>query len=432
LNLARLFAVLWRSAVGLLLLGALGLGALVLADSTRDPDAIAAAVRQAFTERRLGDANGFDYANGRELSHFSECIGLSTAISKDSEPPLWFSLTSPALLWTAPIPMCRTLQDEVAGTPTSRYYAYSRYWHGYRLLTEPVLSRFSYATLQWLCAGLLAIATLGFALAAIRGTNSMQPLAAIGAVLLTTETAFLFMTPTHAVSFSVLLGAAALVLHLAGDADDRADRLFPPVFLLGAAYNFFDFLYNPDLMMFLAGWGYLVTRLGREPPATGRALAQAIALQMASVAGYVAMWVLKWMLVYAGGLIYGATPWLPADHVNRWLAGGEHGYLPFAATLALIRQSIATPQTALLMGASILGYAIALLLALRQGRAYAVLALGGLWLAPLAIVEVKAGHTIMHAPFTWRLLPWAAAMTAAAALAVLRRAEPIRRPSAAR
>ena len=427
MSLSVIFGALWRALAGLLVLALIGLAGLVVADQTRRPDAIAAAIAQGFAEGRLGGADGFDRIWGRELSHFSECIGLSTALNREAYAPVWFAIASPALQWAPPSPMCRTLQDEVEGHSSSRYYPYARYWHGYRLLTEPILSYFSYAALQGACAALLGLAAVALFAAAGRAVGFALAALALLLPALATESLWLWLTPTHAISFASLMLGAALLMRQARGREGGAPALAASAFLAGAVYNFFDFLYNPDLLVFLAGWAGLMAA-ARDGSPLGPRLRQAVLAQGAALAGYIAMWALKWLLVYASGR-YGFMPWFPSGDINRWLAGGEHGFVPLAATLAVLGYSVDTLPSALAMAACGLGLTAAATLALRQGKGFCLLALGALWLAPIAMLEAKAGHTIMHAPFVGRFVPWAAAFTLAGALFIVR--QPSLRPRSA-
>src|SRR5258707_1046014 len=87
-------------------------------------------------------------------------------------------------------------------------------------------------------ARLILLALIGLALGAGTGRLAVwRPvaLAAIG-LCLGTETAFLWLTPAHAISFSALMVGAALVMRLAADGAEL-QRLAGAGFLAGGVYN---------------------------------------------------------------------------------------------------------------------------------------------------------------------------------------------------
>ena len=193
----------------------LALLSLWIVDRLRDPVAIQAAIVQAFAENRLGDEEGVERFGLHRTSHFSECVGLSTiilpqaSILPKASNTLWFTLASPALLWQPPKSMCRSLRDQASGQPQP-YFDYSRYWHGYRLVTEPVLSFFSYGALQEFCSLLLVLAGLGVVAAGgISGPWTIRSLLVTGLALpvlaVTVDWPGISRTPTHAISVAALL-----------------------------------------------------------------------------------------------------------------------------------------------------------------------------------------------------------------------------------
>jgi hypothetical protein len=404
----------------------LALLSLGLADWLRNPQAIQAAVSQAFREDRLGDADGMQRFGPHRISHFSECIGLSTAIAPAADNDLAFTLQSPALLWQPPRPICQSLRDELTAG-LQPHFAYSRYWHGYRLVTEPFLSFFSYASLQrWDNVLLLACAFLvltPFLPAVFSGQASAGRIASlIGAaalLLATTDVTMMGLTPTHTVSFCVLLLCWALALKRPAAADFHA--FVPWIFVMGAVYNFFDFLYNPDLLAFVLGWSFFLRAVLAERRALLRSLAEAIVLQGVAIAGYMAMWAAKWGLVLLGGKIFGEQTSVPTQDFGRWLGGGDLAYVPFRALYSLLVESATMPLGWIPLAACAAAILLLLALSLRNGTAPGVLAVMALTLFPLFVLELKSNHTLQHTPFTFRFLPFALVLTAAGAAAMVSR-----------
>ncbi|MDQ0392673.1 hypothetical protein [Labrys monachus] len=427
MNLSPPFKAGLRACCGLAVLVVLALSSLWLADLQRDPAAIRAAVGQAFQDHRLGDGEGVERFGLHRASHFSECVGLSTAILPKAANALWFTLESPALLWQPPKPMCESLRDAVGGQAEQPYFAYSRYWHGYRLLTEPALSFLSYGSLQSLCSLLLGVAALGVIASAVmpgRSTRwTIRSLAAPCAGLLflsaTVDWQAIARMPTHAVSMAVLLLCWAFAMLPRPSERSGLDTALPAAFLMGAVYNFFDFLYNPDLLAFLLGWSFFMRAVpGR---ALRPALSGAVAVQVIAIVGYMAMWAAKWALVRIGGDLLAEKTFMPTQDFNRWIAGGEQAYVPFKASYALLVESTRMPLGWWPLAACAVVLCALLASAVLRRRSAGVLAVTALALFPLFLLELKANHTFMHAAFTFRFVPFALILTTIGAALALRR-----------
>ncbi|PRH87728.1 hypothetical protein C5L14_07290 [Labrys okinawensis] len=410
-----------------ILLASLSLG---LADGLRRPEAIKDAVRQAFADHSFGDHETFERIGRHRLSHFSECVGLSTAIAPIAANPITFTLQSPALLWQPPKSICDSLRDQLAGTEQP-HYAYSRYWHGYRLVTEPFLSFFSYHSLQLWGGGFLILCAFlvlaPFLPPVLRGTANRARIATLLATtalgLAMTDLPLSGLTPTHMVSLSVLLLCWAVALRKRGPMELLG--FAPWAFAMGAIYNFFDFLYNPDLLAYVIGWSFLLRAVLAEQRPLGASLVQAILLQGTVIAGYFAMWAAKWGLVVAAGRIFGEQTSVPSQDFARWFAGGGGVYRPLQSLYELILESASMPLGWWPIAACLLAWLALLSLALRRSRAAGALAVLALTLLPLLVLEVKANHTIQHASFTFRLIPFALVLSLAGMAAMLGRAGPV-------
>ena len=407
----------------IVVLACLSLG---LADGLRRPEAIQEAVRAAIASQSFGDREGIERIGQHRLSHFSECIGLSTAIAPAAANPITFTLQSPALLWQPPRSICDSLREQLAGTEQP-HFAYSRYWHGYRLVTEPFLSFFSYRSLQlWGGAFLMLCAFLvlaPFLPPVIRGTASAARIATLVAVtalgLVMTDLPISGLTPTHMVSLSVLLLCWAVALRKQGPMELL--RFAPWAFAMGAIYNFFDFLYNPDLLAYVLGWTFLLRAVLAEQRPLGASLVQAILLQGVVIAGYIAMWAAKWVLVVVAGRIFGEHTSVPSQDFARWFGGGDGVYRPLQSLYELLLESATMPLGWWPIAACLLAGLALFSVALRRGQAAAMLGVLVLTFLPLLVLELKANHSIQHAPFTFRLIPFALVLSLAGAAAMLGR-----------
>jgi len=412
-----------RTLRSFVILVAIAFATLCLADWLRNPQAIGRHVAEAFAAQRFGDSGGYEWTGMHATSHFSECIGLSTAIHPAQGNAIWQTLLSPALLWRAPTPICRSLKQAIDGQPGSTYFAYSRYWHGYRLITEPMLSLMSYGMLQSLCAGLLLATGLALAWTLRPLIGALGVVVSAALILVTTDLPFVASAPTHAISLATLLLGWAFLASRAVRGSD-AVALSPSAFVVGALYNFFDFLYNPDLLAFVLGWSFFMANgpTGRLSPRS--ALLQSVLIQMLAIAGYMAMWAAKWLLVWGGGQIFGSAIWFPAQDFGRWLGGGDQAYVPLRATAALVGEVVKLPFGGPALAACAVCFLALFLVAIRLRQMVPLACLIGLCLFPIATLEVKANHTLMHAAFTFRFVPFALVLTTMGAAGLLRAKAP--------
>lgn len=406
--LHRWTGAVWRSALMLVILVTAGTTLQVLSDSTQN---------KAHTTQVLHDAvktgplhvPGFPLF-GAWLSNFSECIGSSISVNR-ADPGFWRSLESNAILWQPPKKICQSFADYMDAPEGSdvKWFAYSRYWHGYRIVTQTVLSFFSYETLRLFCLAGLALA---FAVWTIFQARLLGPYFALGfaaALLLCTDIALAFLTPTHAISLTALFLASALISQRS--ISNRFVQLIPYCFIAGAIYNYFDFLYNPDLLVLLTGISIALIGIHRKQE-LGSLTGHILSCQLAVLVGYFSMWVSKWLLVASGRALFGQNPGLPISDFSRWIAGGDSIYHPLSTLVVLSKTAWRFGENALVLPAFAgLGLVCAAWL-IRSGRWRTVAAFGLVVLLPLGMLEAKATHTIVHGSFTFRSVPAAISLIA--------------------
>ncbi len=393
----------WLGAAGqglllLVLIVVVGAGSLVASDFAQNRDHTTEAVREAVTSGSLSTDVHRRY--GANHSNFSECIGLSISV-RDSHADVLSSLYSNAILWQPPRSICDSLAAYLTGEKV-KWFPYSRYWHGYRIFNQTFLSFVSFETLKWICLGTVMLSLGIWILVHARLFGYVIATGLGGMILLTTDIANVYITPTHAVSLSVMFLVTAGIARRAETGSFA--EIVPWCWVAGAIYNFFDFLYNPDLLLLIVGTTLTVASLRRQD-AIYRTIGQLLAGQIVVICGYVAMWLSKWLLVYAGRAIFAPVPWLPRADIARWIAGGDQPYVPFESMLTLARVSWQIGFNNLILPVFICaGVGLAVLLLLK-GRWPVVLAFGLCALLPVVLLEAKATHTIAHAPFTFRTVP---------------------------
>jgi hypothetical protein len=391
-------------------IAAAGLALLVATDSLVSMPAVADRLADAAARRQLGNASAMERTLGFTQSYFSECIGLSAAGSPARADPD-FTIRSRVVLWRPGTNICDSAASAMRDPAAVAWFDYSRYWHGYRVLLFPLVEAFGLRGAQGASGALMIVSACLLFVLLIPVAGWSGSLAAFAVLMGLSGLPLVYVTPTHAISLSMVLWAAATMLLVSPGRSDGGLLLLAAG--LGAAYNFVDFLYNPGAMAMMVGGAFILV-VGRDrEPTTGDA-AMAGALALATLAGYGAMWTVKW-LASVPGYFFGAAdfPILPADF-GRWMAGLSGGYLPLRASARLVATTFGgvVAGSLLLVGLALIG-----VLAHRHPRAVGgrLLAMAVPTLVGMATIEAMAGHSIAHGPFTFRIVAFAAALLSLAA-----------------
>jgi hypothetical protein len=391
-------------------IAAAGLALLSVTDSLVSMPTIADRLADAAARRQLGNASAMERTLGFTQSYFSECIGLSAAGSPARADPD-FTIRSRVVLWRPGTNICDQTATAMREPAAVAWFDYSRYWHGYRVVLFPLVEAFGLRGAQAAAGVLMIVSACLLFVLLIPVAGWSGGLASFAVLMGLSGLPLVYVTPTHAISLSVVLWAAATMLLLTPGRTDGGLLLLAAG--LGAAYNFVDFLYNPGAMAMMVGGTFLLAvGRGREPTAGDAAMAGALAA--ATLAGYGTMWGLKW-LVSLPGYLFGAAdfPILPADF-GRWMAGLSEGYYPLRASARLLAATFGGGVAGSLL---IAGLVLAALLVLRNPQAIGrrLLAMGVPILVGMATIEAMAEHSIAHGPFTFRIVAFAAALLSLAA-----------------
>jgi hypothetical protein len=387
-----------------------GLSLLVLADSLVPMPRIGERLVEAAAERRFGDARGIERTFGFEQNHFSDCIALSVAASGlDGEPS--FSIRSRAVLWRPPANICDTAVSAVTDRNGVAWFDYSRYWHGYRIVLFPLVAAAGIAGARAATGAILflSLATLFVRLIPVAGP--IGSLCGFVVLLVLSGIPFAYETPTHAISLSILLGSGALFIGLSWRLP--AQRILFAAFGIGAVYNFFDFLYNPGALALLLGGLLVLVKARERPPGRGEAVLAGLVV-VAALAGYGGFWLAKWLIALPFYLAGIADAPIRTGDFGRWAAGGETGFVPLMASAKMIAITLAGGRRlAVGLAVIVLGAFAACRRPERAQALFAALAvpIAGGFLA----IEGAAGHSLAHAPFTFRIGAFALALLACAA-----------------
>jgi hypothetical protein len=287
------------------------------------------------------------------------------------------------------------------------YYNYFRYWHGYTVVTRPMLALVGVRALRILVAILLGTAFVAFLVVmAVRARWWIAILMGV-CLLLTVDFYDLPGSITHGLSTAVAFGCAALVLFRVKSGGGWV--LWPLV--AGSIFCFFDTVINPPVAWVLCTFGVALVVLVEG----GRALRASAAAAASWMVGYGGTWVSKWSIdtVFFGwhavhkqiadeiGKRSGGSdgPWQVIAHtLNSWLGNGE----PILGT------SYSAPVFRLVVVLLGIIVTIAMLVVGRRLRQAVVLMWPAL-LVPLWFSTFRE-HTYLHSWFTYRSLPMAFAV----------------------
>lgn len=348
-----------------------------------------------------GSLNGFGLIGDR----YTECVAFTQGLGDDA------GLTSAvqyavADLYLAPdgCPgVLERLQAVEQGQPVvaTPYY---RYWHGYVLITRPMLAFADLPALRLVMATLL-FASFGWLLWAIHRTLGTWPAVAFGVpMLLASDLVALPESLTHAISWTVMFACSALGFRLA--------RKGPWVIAAWAAYSgavfvFVDFLTNPPAAVVLILLAVLSVGVADRwsPRTAGRRATLAGGMWLI---GYAATWATKW-LISAAFFGVGEVTRHITEMVSFRLSGtytevsDDFGAAVGKNWNTWMAQSAAT---SVVVAASLAVCLVCSVLLLRDpGRLHYLLLYALAASAPLVWFVVVSNHSQIHAWFTFRSLP---------------------------
>lgn len=410
----------------ILLLQGIFVASLVVVRMHTELPAVRAHILEAFDEGVLADDQ---VPRIRILSgghQFTECVSLNLALDAQADPVLTALL--PKLHFHMVDP-CRELHRAAAGADIADMMDYSRYWHGYRLLLWPALEHFGVIGLRAASAILVALAVGVFYLGLRAAIGFTPTLILLGVFALQTDLVRIWQVATHALGMTIILAGAGLFAFALKRAS-LGSGLVVFAAVLGAVFNFFDFLINPPMMPMLLS--FLVVAVtndrSRDVAASGDADARRnghwpSALTMAAMVaagwflGYAATWVAKWALAIWLSDRRADTIALIFDQIVFRLHGLEAGSamyrVPIAPTILMILKSLQSLGTP-----ALLAVIAAIVIRLRDSgsrfdRRRFYLLISPL-LIPLLWFESLSSHTQLHANFTSRSAAAAIAMALSA------------------
>lgn len=144
---------------------------------------------------------------------------------------------------------CGPLMRLLGGDRTVPSGPYFRYWHGYQVISKPLLARSGLHKLRYMTAALATIAIFAFAVtvftAFVDGEGPLYGLWFAGSFVFLTDGANLAGSFTHALSLFSIFATPLAVLAALRRLGERF--VFPLCVAAGSVLAFFDLLFNPPL-----------------------------------------------------------------------------------------------------------------------------------------------------------------------------------------
>ena len=314
----------------------------------------------------------------------TECTSLSIGLEPSASPLRNAIFAARAAVRTNDLKtVCDALHvAAVAGTDDRIFWLpYPRYWHGYRVVLDPLTAFLSadHARLVMLAALIATIAWFATNLRVLVGKEAT--LALILPSIVFTDIWRMWMIMSHCLATITIFAGAALMA--------RACRRDTNLILLGAAlgslFNFVDFLTNPPWQPMLLAFVVL---------AAGRTLFDVLSILAAWTLGYGLTWASKWGIAVASGV-----SWSDILEVIRFRLNGDYEQVVSHKLLAPSRKIVWFFFGAMSQDASRMTFAIltpALFLSGDRTRWREFLGLSWTALIPFAWFEILSNHTQIH------------------------------------
>ena len=235
---------------------------------------------------------------GNQIDEFTECIGTTVGLGNPiGTNPLESAIRSPTL------GNCETTTENIstylAGDGLEREYDYYRYWHGYAVISRPLLAVVGLAGTRLVVTMALLGVMAGIARSVGRRHGAVTAAVLFLPFVLTTDFIDLGTEFTHAIGALAVLGSSWFAFEYAARGTSIS-RIATASMIAGALVVFADFLTMPP-----GGWALCTALIGLAAAGThgGRALSARLGVATVFwVFGYGWMWLSKWVLA---GLVVG-------------------------------------------------------------------------------------------------------------------------------
>ncbi|MEZ5184648.1 MAG: hypothetical protein R2720_02790 [Candidatus Nanopelagicales bacterium] len=344
---------------------------------------------------------------GLQADHFTDCVAFTQGLG-EVVPPVSRVQQSMADVQLAP-EGCAGVVEKLAALLSGQVVEGSphfRYWHGYVLLSRPVLAWADVTTLRISLALLLGASLAALLVGLVRSVGPWAAGAFGLPLVLTSDLVALPMSTVHCIAWTVLLlGGAAAVWSVRKWGTWGAATC---ALLAGSAYVFVDLLTNPPAAVMVLLAGVLAGSAGSGVGPVRSARTAAIAGFVWGI-GYTATWISKWLIsatVFGIDAVYSQIQSMIAFRIS-----GDYGTVEKrfgAATQAnwdtwMHLDTLVT--LAVVVCLLVTGVAFGLTIRRRPACLGWMAAFSAVSLVPFAWYEIVSNHSQIHAWFTFRSLP---------------------------
>ena len=336
---------------------------------------------------------------------FTECTALQ--LSLDDEKNALKAALEPQL-HSRYISPCAELLRNAIGTATSERMDYSRYWHGYRLYIWPMLEHVSLASMRFINAFIL-LAVLVFFFRSLRIVMGPTPAIILFLVLMSlTDIWRIWLITPHFLSMVVILVGTGFFANMYAR-HLSATLAIVLAAVLGAIFNFIDFLINPPMMPMFLSFIVLAAEPMHNPHPTRQQVLETLWIPgltaLSWFGGYALTWVSKWFLAAWFSDNAGQTMSVIYAQIILRLHGQEIDrpvpMIPLLPTVEMIIQSFISVGS---ITVAIL--AVAVFVHIRRNwdsfDRWRFFILISPTLIPIVWFELLSNHTQTHSHFTYR------------------------------
>jgi hypothetical protein len=382
-----------------------------------DLAAIRAHITQAFADGVLASDERPRQIIHRYGHQFTECTALHLSIDDQPDPLKAAMLPQLHSKYVGP---CGELERSAAGIATPDRTDYARYWHGYRLYIWPMLEHFSLQNVRFINA-ILLLAAVAFFFVSLRRVIGETPAALFLTVLMAlTDIWRMWNITSHALSTAIILTGAGLFAQVYVKSRELT-RAIVFAAMLGAIFNFYDFLTNPPMLPMLLAFIVIAAELGDisrlTRPVVLSILTTAGLIASAWFGGYALTWASEWTIAAYLSSDAGQTWAAVIKQIALRLYGTEPDSMvpmyPLIPTLTMIVQSFIS------LGSIFVAILAAALFVHARNRWAAFdwkrfLLLSSPTLIATGWFELLNNHTQTHSHFTYRTESAAIALVFAA------------------
>jgi len=357
---------------------------------------------------------------GHEIDRFTDCIGITIGLgSPPGTNPVESAISSPTLgKCSEAVPR---LQSYLDGEGLEQAYPYFRYWHGYSALLRPSIALVGLQGTRVVMLVALVGTLLGLGRSLARRHGRAVPLVLLTPFVVTTDFIELPGSLPHATGTLAIL-ATSWIAHEVIARSATWSRAAAVGIFGGATVVYLDILTIPA-----GGWALCaaVTGLAASPLLGGGALAlRSVAAATGWIVGYSWMWFTKWVLASFVFGIERVVDVIRFTTENR--ISGDNGNID-DGLVASIRANASVWWSQPLAGVTVALLAVAVIVTWRRRGRWSPpprrwadrLVLAAPALVPLVWYELLRNHSQVHVWFTYRSIPLALGIVAAALVIAL-------------